>query len=130
MTFNGKAIFVGTVKLSSGTKSIIDDIMIWATYIPAVLLYLECVCRVFQKYRVSFRLDKCTFLQERVEFVGHDLTADGNFPAASKFDMIRDWVLPTTGQSLHSFVGLVVFYHRYAPYLEIWIKPLCRLLKN
>ena len=70
-----------------------------------------------------------SFLLDRVEYVGHDLLADGNCPAQSKFDMIRDWEIPSTGSSLHSFVGLVMFYHRYAPYLEMRIEPLRRLIK-
>ena len=110
--------------VQTGSKGIIDDILIWSTALPTVLAYFECVCQVFQKYRVSFRLDKCEFLKERVEYVGHDLTPVGNCPAASKFDMIRDWKLPTNGQSLHSFVGLVNFYHNYIPYFEIRVKPL------
>ena len=43
--------------------------------------------------------------------------------------MLSDWVLPTTGQSLNSFMGLLAFYDRYVPYLEIQIKPLRQLLK-
>ena len=66
---------------------------------------------------------------DRVEYVGHDLLANGNCPAQSKFDMIRDWETPTTGSGLHSFVGQVMFYHRYAPYLEMSVKPLRRLIK-
>ena len=65
-----------------------------------------------------------------MEFVGHDLTPEGNYPAASKFDLIADWKLPMTGQSLHSFVGLIIFYHRYAPYLEMRIKPLRKLISD
>ena len=129
---NGQAIKVsptnevtlGGTAVQTGSKGIIDDILIWSTALPLVLTYFECVCKVFQKYRVSFRLDKCEFLKDRVEYVGHDLTPDGNCPAQSKFNMINDWQLPTTGQSLHSFVGLINFYHNYVPYFEIRIKPL------
>ena len=117
-------VTLGSVAVQTGSKGIIDDILIWSTALPLVLTYFECVCKVFQKYRVSFRLDKCEFLQNRVEYVGHDLTPDGNCPAQSKFNMINDWQLPTTGQSLHSFVGLINFYHNYVPYFEIRIKPL------
>ena len=93
-------------------KKNIDDILIWSDNLEAILIYLECVCRVFNKYRVSFRLDKCRFLMDRVEYVGHDLTPEGNCPARSKFDLIKDWELPTSGTSLHSFIGLLIFYHR------------------
>ena len=41
--------------------------------------------------------------------------------------MINDWPLPTTGQALFSFIGLVSFYHKFSPYHEIRIKPLRQL---
>ena len=43
--------------------------------------------------------------------------------------MIDDWKIPERGESLFSFIGLINFYHRYAPYMEIRLKPLRKLLK-
>ena len=40
-------ILLGPNKLYSGTKSIIDDILIWSSNLPEILLYFECVCQVF-----------------------------------------------------------------------------------
>ena len=123
-------ITIGGVKISAGTKTIIDDILIWGVNLAAILIYLECVCQVFQKYRVSFRLDKCRFLMDRVEYVGHDLTSIGNCPASSKFDLIKDWSIPISGSSLYSFIGLIFIYHIYAPYLEVRLKPLRFIVKK
>ena len=109
--------------VQTSSKGIINDILIWSTHPDTILLYFECACKIFTKYRVSFRLNKCEFLKERVEYVGHDLTPLGNCPTASIFDMINNWKLPTNGQSLHSFVGLINFYHNYIPYFEIRINP-------
>ena len=86
---NGRTIAISVTKevrldgqiTQTGSKGIIDDILIWSTDPTLVLTYFECVCKIFQKYRVSFRLDKCQFLNERVEYVGHDLTPAGNCPA-------------------------------------------------
>ena len=44
--------------------------------------------------------------------------------------MINDWPIPTSGKSLFSFIGLVKFYHKYAPYLEIQLKPLWKMIKR
>ena len=96
----------------------------------AISIYLECICKVFRKYRVSFRLDKCDFLKPRVEYVGHDVTNDGNCPASSKFDMINQWMIPEQGENIFSFIGLLNFYHRFTPYMEIRLKPLRKLLKT
>ena len=122
-------LLIGSRKLISGSKVIIDDIILWCDIKLLLLTYFDCVCQVFLKYRVSFRLDKCEFLKPRVEYVGHDILPSGNSPASSKFSMINDWPLPTTGQSLFSFIGLVNFYHRYAPYMELRLKPLRKLVK-
>jgi len=123
-------IFVGKSKIVSGSRTIINNIILFCSYKELILLYFEFVCIVFQKYRVSFRMDKCEFLMERVEYVGIDIMKQGNTPAQSKFDMINDWKLLKSGQSLFSFIGMINFYHRYAPYFEIKLKPLRKLCKR
>jgi len=73
---------------------------------------------------VTFQLKKCELLKDRIEYVGHNITPDGNCPALSKFDLINDWPLPKTSQALVSFIGLLTFYCVYCPWFEIRVKPL------
>ena len=61
-----------------------------------------------------------------MEYVGHDLTAEGNCPSQSKLSLIQDWPLQPHGISLLSFVGLCCFYNKYCPWFETNIKPLRR----
>ena len=110
-----------------GSRVIIDDTILWSTRIPVVLKYFTCVCEVFLKYRVTFQLKKCSFLNDRIEYVGHDITPDGNCPAQSKFDLVADWPLPANGSALLSFIGLLTFYNIYCPWFEVRIKPLRKL---
>ena len=72
----------------------------------------------------------CFFLKPRVEFVGHDLTARGNCPAQSKFNLIQDWPLLTHGTVLLSLIDMCSFYSRYYPWFETGIKPLRRLQRS
>ena len=67
------------------SKKIIDDTLIYSNYILTLLHHFSCVYQVFTKYKLSFKLSKCDFFLARVEYVGHDLTASGNFPTQSKF---------------------------------------------
>jgi hypothetical protein len=68
----------------SDSRTIIDDILNLCTD-PEVLVDLfECICIVFLKYRVSFRLDKCEFFINIFNYVVHDITSNGNIPAQSK----------------------------------------------
>jgi hypothetical protein len=108
-----------------GSSTIINDILLWSTSLDTLQAYFECVCSVFmEKYRVTSQLKKCEFLTNRIEYVGHDITPNGNCPARSKFDLITDWPLPTTSQSFGSFIGLVSFYNIYCPFFDIRVKPL------
>ena len=102
---NTDEITIGGVTLYCGSRVIIDNILLWASNLQVVLVHFKCVCEVFQKYRVSFRLDKCDFIKDRVEYVGHDLTLTGNCPAKSKFKMINDWTLQPTED--HCILSLV-----------------------
>ena len=122
-------IFIGNQNITSGTKKIIDDILLYCRKRSLILLYLESICIIFRKYRFSFRLDNCEFLKDGTEYALHNITSDGNCPAQSKSNMIKDWKQPVPGQYLFTFVGLINFYHRSVPYLELKLKPLHRLFR-
>ena len=61
---------------------------------------------------MRFRLDKCEFLKDRVEYIGNDLTLTGNVPAKSKFNIINDWKLATYRQGLHYLIVRVLLPQR------------------
>ena len=116
-----------TLTIRCDDKIIIDDILLYSNHIPTFLHYFSCVAQVFIECRLSFKLTKCDFFKQRVEFVGHDLATYGNCPAASNCDLIKNWPLPPQGISLLSFIGLCSFYNRYCPWFETNIKPLRKL---
>ena len=111
----------------TGSRVIIDDIMLRSTSISLLLLLLECYLRIYLKYRITLNLKKCNFLKKRFEFVGHDILSMGNTTAQSKYDLINDWILPTTGDGLHSFVSLCNFYTKFLPLFEMKVTPLRHL---
>ena len=61
-------------------------------------LYLfDLYMRYLQKYWVSFCLYKCEFIKICVEYVGHNTMQDGNAPAQSKYNIIKDGKLLENG---------------------------------
>ena len=121
---------IETAFIQSGDRQIVDDILIFSNDPTTLLLYFECVCHIFTKWRLSFNPKKCDYFLDRVEWIGFDLRPQGNSPASSKFDSIRDWPLPTQGTSLHSFVGLLNFYSRFIPNFELRVGPLRLLVRR
>ena len=107
----------------SGSRTIIDDIILWSTARLLVLILFECVCRVFLKHRVSFNFKKCEFFAERFEYVGHDILPQGNTTAKSKYKLVNAWTLPRTGDNLHSFVSFCNFYAKFSPLFQMKVIP-------
>ena len=58
------------------------------------------------------------------EFVGHDLDDNGSHPAASKFELIKNWPQPEIVRDVMSLIGFAQFYSIYIPFLEVMIKDL------
>ena len=58
-------ILITAVKLVWGSKTTIDDILLWCDKTKLILISFQCVCEFFKKFRVSFRMDKCEFLKKR-----------------------------------------------------------------
>ena len=54
-------IMIGNTKLVWGSKTIIDDILLWCAFRDLVLVLFTCVCEVFKKCRVSFGLTNASF---------------------------------------------------------------------
>jgi hypothetical protein len=73
-----------TTGVNIDTCIIIDDIVIWAQTFDQALHYIECQLRVAKAYRLTLSLKKSHFFPECFEFVGIDVSPNGNRPAMSK----------------------------------------------
>ena len=114
-------------KVICNDRIIIDDILLCFNHAPTLLYYFSCVARVFTKYWLSFKISNLDYLKDRVEYVGYDLTSNGNCPARSKFSLIQDWIFPSHGISLHR---VMLFYHNYCPWFETNSKPLRKMQRS
>ena len=102
-------IYVSNRKTYSGSRGILYNILAYSANLELILIYFEYIWKVFNKYRVSFKLDKCEFLKNRVELVGHYILDNGLCPSQSKSYMINDWTLTSTGQVIEWLYRLYQF---------------------
>ena len=127
---NAYTIYLSGIKIFSDSKGITDNILIWYINLKLIMIYFKCVYKVFEKYCMSFRLNKGELFKDRVEYVGHNLNPTSNVPSKSRFNMIHDWKLPTSSQGLYSSICLINSYHNYVPYFEVRIKHLQKLYRD
>ena len=129
--WNDMAISQGVdVGNDTGSTIIIDDIHGRGFNWEHSLVYFKCQLAVCMRRRLSLNLKKCHLFTPRFEFVGHDIADDGNHPAESKFDLVKNWPDPITVRDVAGLIGFGQFYSGYIPFFKLRIKSLrqlCRL---
>ena len=63
------------------------------------------------------KADKCAFLQEFVEFLGHTFDKRGLHTTAEKVAAVKLAPAPKNQRELRSFLGLVHYYDKFIPNL-------------
>jgi hypothetical protein len=115
---------------STNTRIIINNVLSHATSFALAKRFIECQLIVAHSHNLSLNLRKCHWFPSRLEFVGTDVTPDGNRPAQSKHDLLRTWPTPTIVKDVASFVGFAVFYSKYIAWFESRITRLREIIKN
>ena len=75
-------------------------------------------------------MEKCSFAQQEVEFLGHKITDGKLMMENSKVKAILEWEPPTKVPELRSFLGLVNYYCRFIKGYSAKAAPLTNLLKK
>ena len=91
---------------------------------------LEQVLRRLQEYGIRMKRNKCSFLQDSVEYLGHRVDAEGIRATPEKLAAIEKAPMPQNVQQLRSFLGLLNYYRKFLPNLAMIIQPLNDLLQK
>ena len=104
----------------AGSEVIVDDVMLHAITTTLLLLYFREVLSVLKKYRVTANLKKSRFLPIKAEFVGVDVSEEGNAPAESKFPALKAMIerRPQTATDLLGIIGFFGFYQEWIVWYE------------
>jgi hypothetical protein len=108
----------------TNTNIIVDDIFNWAKTFAKALQYIECQLCIGKAYCLTLSLRKSHFFLKRVEFVGIDISVDGDRPTMSKHKLLRHWPSPELVRDVASFVGFLQFYSKFIPFFEVRSLPL------
>jgi hypothetical protein len=73
---------------------------------------------MLQHHGVIIKLRKTRFFPARAEFVGVNVTKDGNFPAQSKHDALKGLDKPLLHSDLSVLIAFIGFYQNWIPSCE------------
>ena len=113
-----------------GVICYIDDILITGKTRVEHLWNLAAVLQKLREHGLWIKKEKCEFLQPIVEYLGHNIDAEGLHALKSKVEAITKAPIPRNVQELRLFLGLLNYYGHFIPNLASILHPLNELLKK
>jgi hypothetical protein len=108
----------------------LDDIIIYSDTEEDHLSHLQTVFEIIKQNELYIHPDKCEFLVEQVEFLGHVITPNGIAMDSKKIQAIVEWPVLQSKQDILRFLGLAGYYRRFINMYSDIAAPLTELLKK
>jgi hypothetical protein len=107
-----------------------DDILIYSTSLSEHVSHLTTILQTLRDNKLYAKMNKCSFAQKEVEYLGHIIIHEGVATDPAKIAIIRQWPTPTTITALRAFLGMPGYYRRFIKDYGIICRPLFNALKK
>ena len=101
-----------------------DDILVASADKNEHYAHLQELFDRLEQHGLVINPEKCLFAVNQLEFLGHQISAAGSIPLRAKVDAVAQFPEPTTVQQMQQFVGLINFYNRFIPKINLIMAPL------
>ena len=108
----------------------LDDIVIYSNTLKNHVENLRKVFKILRHNKLYVKKKKCSFANEEVSFLGHQIKYGKLIMYDSKVKSIQEWDPPTKVPQLRSFFGLVNYYRRFIKGYSARATPLTDLLNK
>jgi len=105
----------------------IDDLIIFSRTFDAHLLHLEKVFKRLKEANVRLKPSKCYFVQSKVDYLGHVVSAEGLRPNPNKIKAVQEFPVPVNSTGVKAFLGLCNYYRRFGKGFVQIASPLNKL---
>ena len=108
----------------------LNDILVFLQTLEDHIRHIRTVLQKMRDAKLFAHLHKCSFFQEKVEYLGFDVLRDGVQPSPKKVRTVNEWPQPQSVKDVRSFLGLVGFYRRFMRNFSLTARPLTDLTKD
>ncbi|CAL9687717.1 unnamed protein product [Knipowitschia caucasica] len=106
----------------------LDDIIVFSSSVEQHLQRLEVVLGRLRTEGLKVRLEKCSFFQREVGYLGHVISDQGVSTDPKKIEAVSQWKRPQNAPELRSFLGFASYYRRFVEGFAKLVGPLHRLV--
>ena len=116
--------------MNQGVYVYIDDLVIGSNSIEEHMKILREVLMRLRKAGLKLKLEKCKFMQKKIDYLGHTLSEKGIEVNDLKVHSIKNYPVPRNKKEIKSFLGLSGFYRSFIKNYATIATPLTNLLKE
>ena len=102
----------------------LDDILIYSPDVKTHLKHLEMIFARLCEVGLKLKREKCNFIEEHLQYLGHIISEKGITPVPEKLDSIEKMPVPRTPKEVKQFLGLVGYYRKFIPRFADIARPL------
>ena len=108
----------------------LDDVIIFAETFDEHLKRLEQVIAKINEHNLKISPSKCSFFQEKVNFLGHVVSGEGISTDPEKIAAVTRWPIPKSVHDVRSFLGICSYYRRFIKNFSEIARPLYKLTEK
>ncbi|GBG75312.1 hypothetical protein CBR_g19944 [Chara braunii] len=105
----------------------LDDILVYSRTLEDHLEHLQQVSETLRRAKYKVNRDKCEFVRQELEYLGHFVTPEGISPLLDKIQAIQEWPGPMNITNVRSFLGLDGYYQCFIKRYSKIAAPLSKL---
>ena len=102
----------------------LNDVIIYSSTQEEHVKHLHTVLECFRLHRLKFKLLRCEFFKERIEYLGHSVSLKGMWPSRDNLKAITKYPEPTTYTAIKGFIRLTGHYRHFIKDLTMILDPL------
>lgn len=117
-------------ELKEFTTAYLDDVIIWSNDAKQHSKHLQKVFDRLWQHGLKLKLKKCSFYQNRTNYLGFIISDKGIQPDPEKVRVIKVLPKPTCVRDIRSFIGMTGYYRRFIPQYSQIAEPLIALTRK
>lgn len=107
-----------------------DDLLVPSKTIQEGFDRLESIFILLRNAKLTLNLKKCAFFQEKIDYLGYEISSEGVRPGTNKIEAVKRFPIPKNVHEVRQFVGLASYFRKFVQNFSIIARPLTLLTKK